>query len=59
MAFELNSILENNTRQTSLPAHIGENAFFQKGFTPLYDIVKKEEKCSDDGKGTSFFLEKL
>lgn len=50
MALELNSILENNTGQTALPAHIGENAFFHKVVTPLYDIVKKEEKCSDDGK---------
>ena len=50
MALELNNILENNTRQTTLPAHIGENSFFHKVVTLLYDIVKKEEKCSDDGK---------
>ena len=41
MDLELNNILENNTRQTSLPAHIGENSFFHKVVTPLYDIVKK------------------
>ena len=50
MDLELNSILENNTGQTALPAHIGENAFFHKVVTPLYDIVKKEANCSDDGK---------
>ena len=50
MDLDLNNILENNTRQTSFPAHIGKIAFFHKVVTPLYDIVKKKAKCSDDGK---------
>ena len=47
MALELNSILENNTGQTALPAHTGENAFFHKVVTPLYDIVKKEQSFTN------------